>query len=45
MDGNDTFGFKDTLVNFENENGKVSRLRLDSGGGYNILSRQPDSQK
>ena len=43
--GNDTFGFKDTLVTFEKENGKVSRLRLDSGGGYNILSRQSDSQK
>ena len=44
-DGNDTFGFKDTLVTFEKENGTVSKLRLDTGGGYNILSRQSGSQK
>jgi CubicO group peptidase (beta-lactamase class C family) len=43
--GNDTFGFKETLVTFEKENEKVSRLRLDTGGGYNILSRQAESQK
>jgi len=43
--GNDTFGFKDTLVTFEKANGKVSRLRLDTVGAYNFLSRQADSQK
>jgi CubicO group peptidase (beta-lactamase class C family) len=43
--GSDTFGFKDTLVTFEKENGKVSKLRLDTGGGYNILSRQSESDK
>jgi len=43
--GNDTFGFKDTLVTFERANGKVSRLRLDTVGAYNFLSRQADSQK
>jgi hypothetical protein len=39
------FGFKDTLVTFENAGGKASRLRLDTGGGYNFLSRQSDSRK
>jgi hypothetical protein len=43
--GNDTFGFKDTLVTFENAGGKASRLRLDTGGGYKFLSRQSDSRK
>jgi CubicO group peptidase (beta-lactamase class C family) len=43
--GNDTFGFKETLVTFDKENGKVSRLRLDTGGGYNILSRQAEREK
>jgi len=38
--GNDTFGFRDTLVSFEKENGKITKLRLDTGGGYNILTRQ-----
>jgi len=43
--GNDTFGFKEALVTFDRENGKVSRLRLDTGGGYNILSREPESRR
>lgn len=37
--GGDTFGFKDTLVVFEKENGTVVRLRLDSGAGNNVLAR------
>jgi CubicO group peptidase (beta-lactamase class C family) len=43
--GNNTFGFKDTVVMFERENGKISRLRLDTGYGHNILSRQPTNEK
>ena len=43
--GNDTFGFKEALVTFDKENGKVARLRLDTGGGYNILSRESESGK
>jgi CubicO group peptidase (beta-lactamase class C family) len=39
--GNDTFGFNDTLVTFQKENDKVLKLRLDTGFGYNILTRQP----
>jgi CubicO group peptidase (beta-lactamase class C family) len=39
--GDDTFGFNDTLVTFQKENGKVLKLRLDTGTGYNILTRQP----
>ncbi len=42
--GDGTFGFRETLVTFEKENDKVSKLRLDTGGGYNILSRS-ESQK
>jgi CubicO group peptidase (beta-lactamase class C family) len=42
--GNGTFGFRETLVTFDKENDKVSKLRLDTGGGYNILSRS-ESQK
>ena len=37
--GGDTFGFKDTLVVFEKQDGKVVRLRVDSGAGYNPLAR------
>jgi CubicO group peptidase (beta-lactamase class C family) len=43
--GNDMFGFKDTRVIFEKQNDRALRLRLDTGGGYNILSRESDSQK
>jgi CubicO group peptidase (beta-lactamase class C family) len=42
---NDTFGYKDTVVMFERENGKVSRLHLDTGYGHNILSRQSTNEK
>jgi len=42
--GDGTFGFRETLVTFEKENDKVSKLRLDTGAGYNILSRS-ESQK
>ena len=38
--GNNTFAFKEALVTFEKQGDKVSKLRLDTGGGYNILSRQ-----
>ncbi len=38
--GNDTFGFKDTVVQFKRENAKVSRLHLDTGYGHNILLKQ-----
>lgn len=38
--GGMTFGFKDTLVMFEKQEGKVARLRLDTGAGHNILARQ-----
>lgn len=43
--GNDTFGFKDTVVMFERENGKISRVHLDTGYGHNILSRQSTNEK
>src|SRR5437016_6908562 len=43
--GNDTFGFKDTVVIFERENGKISKLHLDTGYGHNILLRQPTNQQ
>jgi CubicO group peptidase (beta-lactamase class C family) len=43
--GNDTFGFKDTVVMFERENGKIPRLHLDTGYGHNILSRQPANER
>ena len=43
--GNDTFGFKDTVVMFERENGKIPRLHFDTGYGHNILSRQSTSEK
>ena len=33
------------VLQFEKTNGKVSRMRLDSGGGYNFLTpQQPSSQ-
>ena len=38
--GSEMFGFKDTRVIFEKENGKVTKLRFDTGAGYNILTRQ-----
>jgi len=42
--GNDTFGFKDTLITFDKQNGRVTRLRLDTGAGYNFLSRESGSR-
>ncbi len=41
--GNDTFGFRDTLVMFEKADGKVARLRLDTGSNHNILARQAET--
>lgn len=38
--GGDTFALGDTLVTFERRDGKVTRLRLDSGSGHNVLTRQ-----
>jgi len=40
--GNDTFGFRDTLVMFERNGGTVTRVRVDTGTGHNILTRQSD---
>jgi CubicO group peptidase (beta-lactamase class C family) len=37
--GNDTFGYRDTLVIFEKSSGAVTRLRVDTGSGHNILAR------
>jgi CubicO group peptidase (beta-lactamase class C family) len=39
--GTDTFGFKDTVVTFERENQRISRLRVDTRTNYNVLLRQP----
>src|SRR5260370_31821827 len=36
---NDTFGFKDTVVMFQREDGKISKLHLDTGYSHNILSK------
>ena len=41
--GNDTFGFRDTLVIFERSGGAVARVRVDTGSGHNILSRESSS--
>jgi CubicO group peptidase (beta-lactamase class C family) len=38
--GGDTFALGDSLVMFERRDGKVLRLRLDSGSGHNVLTRQ-----
>jgi CubicO group peptidase (beta-lactamase class C family) len=38
--GGDTFGFKDTLVIFQREAGKVTRLRLDSVFGHYPLAKK-----
>lgn len=38
--GGETFAAGDTLVMFERRDGKVVRLRLDSGSGHNVLARQ-----
>lgn len=38
--GGETFAVGDTLVTFERRDGKVMRLRLDSGSGHNVLARQ-----
>lgn len=39
--GGDRFAMGDTLVAFERRDGKIARLRLDSGSGHNVLTRQP----
>jgi len=41
--GNDTFGYRDTLVIFEKSGGAVARLRVDTGTGHNILARDPSA--
>jgi CubicO group peptidase (beta-lactamase class C family) len=41
--GNDTFGYRDTLVIFEKSGGAVTRLRVDTGSGHNVLSREGSS--
>lgn len=38
--GNDTFGFGDTLIIFEKKDGAVTRLRVDTGSGHNVLARE-----
>jgi CubicO group peptidase (beta-lactamase class C family) len=37
--GGETFALRDTLVVFEKQDGKVVRLRLDTGSGHNVLAR------
>ena len=37
--GNETFGYRDTLVMFERSGGAVAQLRVDTGSGHNILAR------
>lgn len=39
--GGDTFASGDTLVIFERQGGAVTRLRLDTGSGHNVLVRKP----
>ena len=43
--GNETFGFKDTLVTFERKDQAVARLRVDTGTGHNILTRTADTSQ
>ena len=43
--GNETFGFKDTLVMFERKDQAVARLRVDTGTGHNILTRVADTSQ
>jgi CubicO group peptidase (beta-lactamase class C family) len=38
--GGETFAMVDALVTFERRDGKVVRLRLDTGSGHNVLARQ-----
>jgi CubicO group peptidase (beta-lactamase class C family) len=38
--GDDTFALGDSLVTFETADGRIARLRLDSGAGHNVLTRQ-----
>jgi len=38
--GGDTFGVNQTLVIFEREGGRVTRLRLDTIGGHYPLKRK-----
>jgi CubicO group peptidase (beta-lactamase class C family) len=39
--GNDTFGFRDTLIRFQREGASVSSLRIDTVGGNVRLVRAP----
>jgi CubicO group peptidase (beta-lactamase class C family) len=39
--GENTFGFRDTLLRFRRDGDKVTGLRLDTGGGNVLLSRTP----
>lgn len=41
--GDDTFGYRDTLVIFEKRGGAVARLRVDTGTGHNVLARDPSA--
>jgi CubicO group peptidase (beta-lactamase class C family) len=41
--GNDTFGFKDTLVLFDSKGSAVTGLRVDTGSGHNRLARESAS--
>ena len=41
--GGETFGFRDTLVIFEKAGGAVTRLRVDTGTGHNVLAREVSS--
>lgn len=38
--GGETFAAGDTLLIFERRDGRVARLRVDTGAGHNILSRK-----
>lgn len=38
--GGETFAAGDTLVVFERRDGRVARVRVDTGAGHNILSRR-----
>ncbi|MEZ5290951.1 MAG: serine hydrolase domain-containing protein [Vicinamibacterales bacterium] len=39
--GGEVFADRDTLLTFERRDGRVMRLRIDTGSGHNVLSRQP----
>jgi CubicO group peptidase (beta-lactamase class C family) len=42
---NDTFGFRDTLLRFQRDGGRVSSLRLDTVSGNVLLARAPASSQ